>query len=81
MLQGGANLLEVRRCALSFKDADETPDQRKKREYSENPNNFDPIRPKYCQACGCTYRMGCTQHPSDVQVSLVKTTPAPATKK
>lgn len=58
---------------MSFKDEQqETPDQRKKREYNENPKNFEAIRPAYCEACGCTYKNGCSTHPMDVQVPLVK---------
>lgn len=60
---------------MSFKDADETPAQRKAREYSENASNFPAIRPVYCQACGCHYSNGCKEHDQSVQVSLATLMP------
>lgn len=64
---------------MSFKDADETPAQRKEREYNENPKNFPAIRPTYCQECGCHYSNGCKEHNQSVQVALA--TPVPPAKK
>lgn len=63
---------------MSFKDADETPAQRKDREFNENPKNFPAIRPVYCQACGCHYSNGCKEHDASVQVAVA--TPLPAKK-
>ena len=56
---------------MSFKDRDETPEERKRRERNEDPKNFDPIRVTYCQACGCHYTGGCKEHSTTVQTSLV----------
>lgn len=63
---------------MSFKDVDETPAQRKAREYNENAANFPAIRPVYCKECGCSYSNGCKEHTASVQVSLV--TPVPVKK-
>ena len=56
---------------MSFKDRDETPAEKKARERNEDPSNWDPIRPTYCQACCCHYSNGCKEHDKSVQVSLV----------
>jgi hypothetical protein len=65
---------------MSFKDQDETPAQKKEREYNENPKNFPAIRPVYCQACGCHYSNGCKEHSASVQVTLVTPVTVPAKK-
>lgn len=56
---------------MSFKDADETAEQRKRREFNENPNNHEAVRVTYCQTCGCHYTGGCKEHTASVQTSLV----------
>lgn len=47
---------------MSFKDRDETPEERKQREYNENPNNFPKMFITYCKKCGCHYTNGCNEH-------------------
>jgi hypothetical protein len=56
---------------MSFKDNDETPAQRKSREFNENPKNHEAIRVTYCHSCGCHYTGGCKEHSSSVQKTLV----------
>lgn len=57
---------------MSFKDdKDETAEQRKRREFNENPKNHEAIRVTFCQTCSCHYTGGCKEHSSSVQTSLV----------
>jgi len=55
---------------VSFKDRDETPEEKKKREFSENPKNFPAITVRYCHQCGCHYTGGCKEHASALQSDL-----------